>query len=136
MLYSVSVAVVSNWVVIDSLPNLSHSAIKVKTNKMVCTPSKDLDQPAHPHCDQSLCCALNMKPRTQGFLMRTAKTDQTLRMPRLIWVFAGHTGHFVGFVVLWLNLVSKSNLQQKMFVLTKRTELSSGHIPHYTLYII
>ena len=23
-------------------------------------------------------------------------------MPRLIWVFAGHTGHFVGFVMLWL----------------------------------
>ena len=21
--------------------------------------------------------------------------------PRLIWIFAGHTGHFVGFVVLW-----------------------------------
>ena len=23
-------------------------------------------------------------------------------MPRLIWVFAGRTGHFVGFVVRWL----------------------------------
>ena len=38
--------------------------------------------------------------RTQGFFMRTAKTDQTGRMPRLLWVFAGRTGHFVGFVVL------------------------------------
>ena len=27
--------------------------------------------------------------------MRTAKTDQTGRMPRLIPVFAGRTGHFV-----------------------------------------
>ena len=26
-------------------------------------------------------------------------SDQTGRMPRLIWVFAGHTGHFVGFVM-------------------------------------
>ena len=32
--------------------------------------------------------------------MRAAKTDQTGRMPRLIWVFAGCTDHFVGFVVL------------------------------------
>ena len=32
----------------------------------------------------------------------TAKTDQTGRMPRLIWVFAGRTGRFVGFVMLWL----------------------------------
>ena len=26
-------------------------------------------------------------------------SDQTGRMPRLIWVFAGHTGHFVGFLM-------------------------------------
>ena len=30
----------------------------------------------------------------------TAKTDLTGRMCRLIWVFVGHTGHFVGFVML------------------------------------
>ena len=28
--------------------------------------------------------------------------DQIGRMPRLIWVFAGRTGHFVGFVMLLL----------------------------------
>ena len=31
--------------------------------------------------------------------MRTAKTDQTGWMTRLIWFFAGRTGHFVGFVM-------------------------------------
>ena len=31
--------------------------------------------------------------------MPTAKTDQTMQMPRLIWVFTGCTGHFVGFVM-------------------------------------
>ena len=30
--------------------------------------------------------------------MRTAKTDQTGRMPGLIWVFTERTCHFVGFV--------------------------------------
>ena len=28
--------------------------------------------------------------------------DQTGRMPRLIWVFAGRTCHFVGFIMRWL----------------------------------
>ena len=32
------------------------------------------------------------------------KTDQTVLMAKLIRVFAGRTGHFVGFVVLWLIL--------------------------------
>ena len=31
-------------------------------------------------------------------------SDQTGRMPRLIWVFNGHTGNFVGFVKRRLNL--------------------------------
>ena len=31
--------------------------------------------------------------------MRAAKTDQTGRMPRLIWVFAGRTCHFAGFAM-------------------------------------
>ena len=29
-------------------------------------------------------------------------SDQTERMSRLIWVFAGRKSHFVGFVMLWL----------------------------------
>ena len=30
-------------------------------------------------------------------------SDQTGRLPRLIWVFAGRTRHFVGFVMHWLS---------------------------------
>ena len=29
-------------------------------------------------------------------------SDQTVQMPRLIWVFAVCTGHFVGLIMLWL----------------------------------
>ena len=39
--------------------------------------------------------------RSMGFML-TVKTVQIGWMPRLIWVFAGPTGHFVGFVMLWL----------------------------------
>ena len=47
--------------------------------------------------------------RTQGFFMRTAKTEQTGRMYKLIWVFIGRTCYFDGFVVLplrWSNFIS------------------------------
>ena len=32
-------------------------------------------------------------------------SDQTGWMPRLIWVLAGRTGHFAGFIMRWLILV-------------------------------
>ena len=46
-----------------------------KTNKMACAPSEDSDQPGHPH-EESLGPQLPTE--------RTAKTDHTGRMPRLI----------------------------------------------------
>ena len=36
-------------------------------------------------------------------------SDQTGWMPRLIWVFAGRTGHFVGFVTRRLNFVYRAD---------------------------
>ena len=57
---------------------------------------------ASAQSDQSLRCALNRKLRAQAFFMQTGKTDQSGLMPRLIWVFAGCTGHFVHFVMLQL----------------------------------
>ena len=39
----------------------------------------------------------------------TAKTDQTGWMPRLICLFTGHIGHFVGFIRLWLKLDEITN---------------------------
>ena len=75
-----------------------------KTSKMACAPSEDRSAWAYAESDQSLRCALSeyMKRRTQGFFMRTAKTDHTGWVPRLFWVFDGCTGHFVGFDMLRL----------------------------------
>ena len=41
-------------------------------------------------------------------------SDQTGRMPRLIWVFAGRTCHFVGFVTRWLICLSHDEKCQKI----------------------
>ena len=53
--------------------------------------------------DPSLRCALKWVAKDPRFLhVDSEDSDQTGRMPRLIWVFAGRTGHFVGFVMRWL----------------------------------
>ena len=56
-------------------------------------------------------------------VMRTVKTDQTRQMPSLIWVFAWHTDHFVGFVMLWLFLIFWNSLplrKKKKYLPTDR----------------
>ena len=65
---------------------------------------------ASTQSDQSLCCPLIEQLRSQGFFMRTAKTDEKGRIPSLIWVFTGRIGHFVGFVMLQLFLIFWNSL--------------------------
>ena len=50
-----------------------------------------------PVWSESSLCAIWVA-KDQAFFMRSVKTAQTGRMPRLIWVFAGRS-HFVGFVM-------------------------------------
>ena len=51
--------------------------------------------------EPSLCAQLVAKD--PSFLdADSGDSDQTGRMPRLIWVFAGRTCHFIGFVMRWL----------------------------------
>ena len=67
-------------------------------------PSKDSDQPGHPPSliKSSLCS--HWVAEDPSFLHADSEdSDQTGRMPRLIWVFAGRTCHFVGFVMRRLN---------------------------------
>ena len=88
-----------------------------KTNKMAIAPSEDTDQPVHPPRLISLRCPHEetLGPHTH-WVLRRFWSDW--RMPRLIWVFAGHKGHFVGFVMRWLTfrkciLIFASGLRNK-----------------------
>ena len=57
---------------------------------------------ASTQSDQSSLCT-QWVAKDPGFLQADSEdSDQTGRMPRLIWVFAGRTCHFVGFVMRWL----------------------------------
>ena len=75
-----------------NVPLTSNEPKQDKTHKMICAHSKDR-QPL-------LSVWRKFGPRLP--IKHTSKIDQTGRMPKLIWVFAGCTGHFVGFVLLWL----------------------------------
>ena len=55
-----------------------------------CAPSEDSDQPGHLGCSATLW-------------VHSKDSDQTGCMPKLIWVFAGPTCHFVGFIMRRLN---------------------------------
>ena len=60
-----------------------------------------------PVWSESLLCA-QWVAKDPSFLhvdCKKKKPDQTGQMPRLIWVFAGRTYHFVGFVMRWLIFV-------------------------------
>ena len=83
--------------IVSSVLSFANEPEHEKPNKMTCAPSKD----EHPSCLISLSRGLYGQLRTQTF-RRTAKTDQTGQMPRLIWVFTGCTGYFVGIVMLRL----------------------------------
>ena len=58
-----------------------------------CALNEDADQPGHTLCAQWIA-------KVPSFLHADSDdTDQSGWMPTLIWVFAGHTCHFVGFVM-------------------------------------
>ena len=76
-----------------------------KTNKMTVCPAKtQISLGICPVWSESSLCT-QWVAKDPSFLYADSKdSDQTGRMPRLIWVFAGRKCHFVGFVMRRLNL--------------------------------
>ena len=56
--------------------------------KIACTLSEELDQPAHPAA-WSVCAIFDKE--AVYLIERVVKTDQTVQMRRLIWIFIKHT---------------------------------------------
>ena len=77
------------------------SRLMTKPTKWLCAQRRLRSAWTCAQSDQSSLCA-QWVAKNQSFFMRTAKTDQTVRMSRLIRVFAGCTYHFFGFVMRWL----------------------------------
>ena len=79
------------------------SRIMTKPTKWPVRPAKpQISLDIHSVWSESSLCA-HWVAKDPSFLQADSEdSDQTGRMPRLIWVFAGCTGHFVGFVMMRL----------------------------------
>ena len=98
------------WVITGHTFHLSR--LMTKPTKWLVRPSKtQISLGIRPVWSDSSLCALRVSKKR--FLhVDSEDSDQTGQMPRLIWVFAGHTCHFVAFVMrLLILLVLLVNLQ-------------------------
>ena len=85
---------------LHSFPQKYTSRSTTKPTKW-CAPSEDSAW-ASTQSDQRLRCPHEDILDIATHWAHSEDSDQTGRRPRLIWVFAGRTSHFVGFVMHWL----------------------------------
>ena len=82
-----------------------------KTNKIAVRPAKtQISLAICPVWSESSVCVLRVAKDPVILYEDIEDSDMHGRMPRLIWDFAGHTCHFVCFVMLWfsyVNVISK-----------------------------
>ena len=76
----------------------------IKTNKVHMHLAKTrISLGIHPVLSESSLCAQWVVKDPKFLHADSEDSDQTEWLPRLIQVFSGRTGHFVGFVMLQLN---------------------------------
>ena len=84
-------------------PNVIWAASWKTTTKWSVRPAKKkINLGIRPVWSESSQCAQWVAKDPRFLHADSEDSDRTGRMPRLIWVFAGRTCHFVGFVVRWL----------------------------------
>ena len=85
------------------LPEKHWSRHVTKPTKWHVRPAKtQISLGIRPVWSESLLCAQWVAMDLSFLRVDSEDSDRTGRMPRLIWVFARHTGNFVGFVMRWL----------------------------------
>ena len=75
------------------------SRLTTQPTKWLCAQRRLRSAWASAQSDQSSLCAQSVAKDPSFLHADNEDSDQTGRIPRLIWVFAGHTCHFVGFVM-------------------------------------
>ena len=79
--------------------NIHLSRLMTKSTKWLCAQRRLRSTWASTQSDQSSLCAQWVGKDPSFLHMDSKDSDQTGRMPRMTWVFAGRTCHFVGFVM-------------------------------------
>ena len=92
--------------------NLCH--LSTKPTKWYVRPAKtQISLGIGPVWSESSLCTLRVANDPRFLHADNEDSDQTARMPRLIWVFAGCTCHFVGFV-MWRLIYKEMCIQQRL----------------------
>ena len=81
--------------------DMSHSTTK-PTKWYVPTGKAQISLGIHPVWSESSLCAQRVAKDPRFLHADSEDSDQTGQLPRLIWAFAGRTGHSVCFVMLRL----------------------------------
>ena len=102
-----------------------------------CAPSEDSDQPGYPPNLFSIF-AVQLVAKGPSFLHADSEeSDQTVRMPRLIWVFAGRTATLLVLSCRGSNSTrSKVRLNMKRLVAKKNTKPHKIWIRKNTVLIL
>ena len=96
------------------LPYSLNEPHRDKTNNMTVRPANiQISLGIRPVWSESWLCAQWVAKNPRFLHADSEDSDQTGRMPRLIWVFAGRTCHFVGSVMR--RLKSSSTIQNPAF---------------------
>ena len=83
----------------EGLAHINLSRLMTKSTKWLRPAKTQINLCIRPVWSESLVCT-QWVAKDPSFLHADSEdTDQTGQMPRLIWVFAGRTCHFVGFVM-------------------------------------
>ena len=102
--------------------SMKHKPQHDKTNKMTYAPSENSDQPGRPSSLIRVFACAQWVADPPFLHADIEDYDHIGRMPRLIWVFAGRTCHFVGLVMLRLIYCHVNILHQLYDKPSKRTE--------------
>ena len=92
----------------------------------VCPVKPQISLGIHPFWSESLLCTQWVAKNPRFLHVDSKDSDQTGQMPRLIWVFAGRTCSFVGFVMCWL-ICNKGLFTLHIILSHNYSHLINGH---------
>ena len=114
------------WVCTVCSDHLSRNTT-VPTKWHVCPAKTQISLGIRPVWSESSLSAWRNLGSLASHCAHSEDSDQTGRMPRLIWVFAGRTCHFAGFVVWQLNSVRIIRISTVNFIwASSRENLALG----------
>ena len=115
-------------VVFKSFPAANYlSRLMIKSTKWLYAQRRLRSAWVSAQSDQSSLSAWRKLGSLVTHWVHSEDSDQTGRIPRLIWVFAGRTCPFVGFVMRWL-IYKNVHILEELFIMPPTSKKLRRHI--------